>query len=123
MLEALLLVLDGDFERPLYSDPEIDEQDEDWLAHFAELIEEVSEGERRSEGTVEVEEWIFGYKVLSRFGLAFCAVVTDDVPPATVIAYLGDLAKQYTDEVDDIRDPDLDGLGDLIVDVIPPWEE
>jgi hypothetical protein len=123
MLEALLLVLDGDFERPLYAEPEVDDQDEDWVSRFAGLAEEVAEGNRRSEGHVIEDEYIFGYKILSRFGLAFCAVVTDDVPAASVTAYLASLAKQYSDEVDDLRDPDLDGLGDLIVDVIPPWEE
>ncbi|TNE92557.1 MAG: hypothetical protein EP330_01030 [Deltaproteobacteria bacterium] len=123
MLEALLLVLDADFERPLYAEPEIDEIDEEWIARLVAIVDEVAEGDRRADGCDQYEEWHLGYKVLSRFGLAFCAVVTDDVPAAEVQTYLNNLAKQYTDEVDDIRDPDLDGLGDLIVDVIPPWEE
>ena len=42
---------------------------------------------------------------------------------AGFIVYLQQLAKRYMDEVDDWRSPDKAGVADVVVDVIPPWEE
>lgn len=123
MLEALVLVLDGDFELPLYADPDVEDIDPDVLARFVQFVDEVAEGDRKPEGIEHLEEWHLGYKVVARTGVAFCAQVTDDVEAAEVTAYLNGLARLYADEVDDPRNPDSDGLGDLLLDVIPPWEE
>ncbi|MCO4746024.1 MAG: hypothetical protein KC912_14610 [Proteobacteria bacterium] len=123
MLEALIIALDGDFERPLYAEPEVGDCDPDLVAMVGACVEEVFEGERKAEGTKLYEEWRLGWKVQVRLGLAFCAVVTDDVSASDLSKYISAIAQQYGDEIDDARSPDSDGIADLLVDVIPPWED
>ena len=38
-------------------------------------------------------------------------------------SYLDELSQLYMDEVDDPRNPERVGLEDLLLDVIPPWED
>jgi hypothetical protein len=55
--------------------------------------------------------------------VAIVAVVHADVPRRDVERYLKDLTSRYLDEVDDPAHPDRHGVADLLVDVLPPWEE
>lgn len=123
MLQALLLVLDQDLEHPLHSEPEIEELEDEHIARLSIILEEVAEGERRSEGTEVLDDVVLGYRVLTRFGLAFCGIADDGITAAQLMEYLTDLVKAYTDEVDDLRNPDREGIGDVILDVIAPWED
>jgi hypothetical protein len=123
MLEALIIALDSDFEQPLYAEPDVEEVDPDLLEMLGHCVEEVFEGDRKAEGSKVHDEWRLGWKVQTRLGLAFCAIVTDDVSAADLATFLSDIAQHYGDEIDDARSPDRDGIADLLVDVIPPWEE
>jgi hypothetical protein len=55
--------------------------------------------------------------------VSFVAIVTDDVRAADVDRYLLLFSRRYMDQVDDPRNPERDGVEDIVVDVIPPWED
>lgn len=123
MLEAMVIVVDGDFERPVYAEPEFEEVEGELASLMEQVVEEVMDGERRSSGTISFEESTLAFKVRTRLGVAFLALISDDVEQQDVTSFLDDVVRQYLDNVDDARDPDLDGVADLLLDVIPPWEE
>ena len=123
MLEAVYIFLEDDFEDPIYADPEPSELEADLWQALCEAIHEAVDGEGDYEGTVVVEEWRVGWKLVGKIGTAFACVVTDDVSAQDVQGYLTALARHYADEVDDPTEPERDGVADIVVDVIPPWEE
>ena len=90
------------------------------MGGVAPLTRRVACGRRR--GNVEVEGYVVGWRVMVRNALAFVAVV-QDVSGASVERYLKQLQRQYFDEVDDVRKPEREGVADVVVDVIPPWED
>ena len=51
------------------------------------------------------------------------AIVSDDIRSSDVESYLKQVQRRYFDEVDDARRPERDGVADVVVDVIPPWDE
>ena len=59
----------------------------------------------------------------SRIGLTMAAVLDPSIKVTVADRYLKSLFKQYLDEVDDPRQPERSGVADVVVDVIPPWEE
>ena len=61
---------------------------------------------------------------LSRLILTVVCVLTLAASrPAHAETYLLRLADRYMDEVDTPRSPERSGIIDVVVEVIPPWEE
>jgi hypothetical protein len=123
MLLGLYIIIDDEFDRPIYADPDPEEQDLDLWEYAAELVGEALEAERRTLAVHPHGESHVGLLVNHRLQLSFIAIVTDDVPAKSVQLYLEMLHKRYMDEVDDPRRPDRTGVDDVVVDVIPPWDE
>ena len=123
MLHGVYIVLDDDFDHLLYADPDPSELDEDLWHAACEAVDEAIEGEAKAEGILSHGDLLVGYKVHTRFGLSFMAVVESEAGARQVAAYLTQLSKRYFDEVDDARHPDRGGVEDVVVDVIPPWDE
>lgn len=123
MLVGVYIFKDDDFELPIYADPEPDELEPEVWTALAESISDALDGESPAEGHLAQGELIIGWKVLLRMGLSFGVVCEDGVLLQDVETYLRDLSRSYLDEVDDPRHPERDGVEDVVVDVIPPWEE
>ena len=123
MLVGLYIVVDDEVDAPVYADPAPGELDDGVWEKVCELVHDAFDGETDARGTVVVGESLVGWRALPKTGLTFVAVVTDDVRPQQVEFFLQQLAKRYMDEVDDWRAPDKAGVADVVVDVIPPWEE
>jgi hypothetical protein len=124
MLVALFIFVDDDFDLPIYADPERRDVDPDlWQAACDAVSDALDEGDETREGFVRLGETVLGYRVLCGHGLSFVAAVTDDIADRDVSSFLTQLSKRYLDEVDDPRVPDRDGVADVVVDVIPPWDE
>ena len=124
MLLALCIFLDDEFDAPLYADPDRDDVEPDLYTAICETVNDAIEGDRPSSGThTEVEEVRTGWRHHGRSGVTFAAAVSDDISVGDLETYLKDLQRMYFDEVDDPREPEREGVEDVIVDVIPPWEE
>lgn len=123
MLVGLYIIVDDDYDSAVYADPAPSELDDDIWDRIGEIITDVLDGEMEARGTVKVNDAILGWRSLVKTGLTFVAVTTDAVRPQHVEVFLQKLAKRYVDEVDDWRAPDRSGVSDIVVDVIPPWEE
>ncbi len=123
MLQALYIFIDDDFNDPIYADPDSEDVDEDLWHHICEAVNDALEGDAKSDGSRVVGETRFAWKVFLKTGLSFVVATDDEVKPSLLDKYLVQLSRQYMDEVDDIRHPDRDGVADVVVDVIPPWED
>lgn len=123
MLVGVYIIVDDEYGAPIYSDPNPAELDEGVWGRICEIVEDVLDGDKDSRGTAKIGESLIGWRALVKSGITFVAVVTDDVKTQHVEIYLQKLAKRYADEVDDWRSPDKAGVVDVVVDVIPPWEE
>jgi hypothetical protein len=123
MLIGLYIFVDEEFSDPLYADPDPEDLEEDYWSAVCEAVVEALEGDREAVGVVQRGEAWLGWRTMPRSGLSFVAVVTDDVKPASVAGYLQHLARTYMDEVDDPLNPERDGVEDVVVEVIPPWED
>ena len=125
MLVALFIFVDEDLEDPLYADPEADDLEPEVWERVAELIQDVSEGDADGDGTDTIDaadDAVIGWRLVPKTGLSFVAVV-QDATASQVERYLKALQKRYFEEVDDVRRPEREGVDDVVVDVIPPWEE
>ena len=123
MRVALLITVDEDLEAPLYGDPPLDELPDGVASGLSELSTDVFDGEVARRGGMVVDEHRIGWKMTARVGVLFLCAVTSEVDERDLKAYLDELTELYMDEVDDPRNPERDGLEDLLVDVIPPWED
>ncbi|MEQ1566732.1 MAG: hypothetical protein ABMA64_13910 [Myxococcota bacterium] len=123
MLVGVYILVDDEYDAPIYADPSPAELDDGVWPMVCEVVQDVLDAEREVRGTVVVGESLIAWRALLKTGITFVAVVTDDVKPQQVEVYLSKLARRYADEVDDWRTPDKAGVSDVVVDVIPPWEE
>lgn len=123
MLVGLYIFVDDDFDDVIYKDPNPEDLDEGLWEAICVTTNEAVEGDTEPDGHKAWGEYHIGWKFISRVGLTFVAVVTDDVRVQSVDAYLRDLSRRYLDEVDDAREPEREGVADVVVDVIPAWEE
>ncbi len=123
MLVGLYIFLDDEFGDPVYADPKPDDQESDLWQAACEAVNDALDEERESHGVITVGENRVGWHSLVRQGVSFVAMVTDDVKASDVERYLSNLARRYADEVDDVRNPERSGVEDVVVDVIPPWED
>jgi hypothetical protein len=123
MLIGLYIFVEDDFDDPVYADPNPAELDEDVWVAGCESIQDALDEEGELQGVRRVGESLVAWRVLPRSEIGLLAIVTDDVKPPSVLAYLSLLGRRYLDEVDDPKSPERDGVADVVVDVIPPWEE
>ncbi|MCB9668300.1 MAG: hypothetical protein H6736_21900 [Alphaproteobacteria bacterium] len=121
MLHFLAIFVDDELKSPIYADPEPQELEPDLWAKVADLVVDAQDGELRAEGAERHGDMLIGWRAMVRNGLTFVCVV-EDVEEADVKVYLKELAGRYFDEVDDVRHPERDGVADVVVDVIPPWD-
>lgn len=122
MLLGLYIFVDDDVGDPVYADPPRSELDDAVSVRVGEILQDLSDGEIDARGTQKVGETVIAWRSLTKTGITFVAV-TDGVRTQAVELYLQKIAKRYMDEVDDPRSPDRGGVSEVVVDVIPPWEE
>jgi hypothetical protein len=123
MLLGLYIFLDDDFDDAVYGDPDPADLDSLLWEAACEAVNDALEEQGAAHGVVVVGESRVGWLVHVRQGISFVAMVTDDVRGSDVERYLSHLSRRYMDEVDDPRSPERDGVADVVVDVIPPWED
>lgn len=123
MIEGLYIFVDDDFIDPVYADPASEDLEPDLWEGLCTHVTDALEGDGKAEGTVKRGEVLYGWRTVLRNGLTFAAVVTDDVSPKHLLKYLQELQQHYYDEVDDLREPEREGVSDIVVDVIPVWED
>ncbi len=123
MLLGLYIVRDDEFEDPLYADPAPRELDEELWEALCEVSNDAQEGTEVHEGVRAVGEAWIGWRFHEPSGLSFLAAVSDEVRSSQVSAVLARLARRYLDEADDPREPDRHGVVDVVIDVVPPWDE
>jgi hypothetical protein len=124
MLVGLYIFIDDDFDSPVFAEPSLDEIDEDLWEFVRERTNDAVEGDADAQGVVSAgDRMMLGWRHLVKWGVSFVCVVSSDVKTSQINGYLRALAKEYLDEVDDVRRPDRTGIKDVLVDVIPPWED
>lgn len=123
MLLGLYIIVDEDTSDPVYADPPMGELDDAIASRIREIVQDVADGELDARATQKVGEALIAWRSLTKTGITFVCAVTDDVRGQAVELYLQKIAKRYMDEVDDPRSPDRGGVSEVVVDVIPPWEE
>ena len=123
MAHSLYILRDDDFDAPIYADPPVDELDEEVWDSIVHVVHEAVEHNGSRSGTTEVlDQWI-AWKMIPRSGVTFVIVMEDDHDQTDIQEYLQELSNHYVGEVDDVRFPDDEGLSDVIVDIIAPWDE
>lgn len=124
MVVGLYIFVDDEFDDPVYADPkDKDELDSALWEAACQAVTDALDEESPSDGINAVAEHWVGWRSIVKQGISFVAVVSDDVRQQDVERYLSQLARRYMDEVDDPRNPERDGVEDVVVDVIPPWED
>jgi len=123
MLVGMYILVDDEYGSPIYAEPPPSELDDGVWHQVCELVQDVLDGEQETRGTLQQGEMLIGWRSLLKTGITFVAVVSAGVRPQLIELYLQKLAKRYADEVDDWRSPDKAGVADVVIDVIPPWEE
>lgn len=120
---GVFIIVDDEYDSPIYADPKPTELDEGVWERICGIVEDVLDGECDARGTVAAGETLIGWRALTKTGITFVTIVPDDIRPQLVELYLQKLAKRYAEEVDEWRSPDKGGVADVVVDVIPPWDE
>lgn len=120
---GVFIIVDDEYDSPIYADPKPTDLEEGLWEKICGIVEDVLDGEGEARGTILVGENLVGWRALTKTGITFVAVVPDDVKAQQVELYLQKLAKRYAEEVDDWRSPDKGGVADVVIDVIPPWDE
>jgi hypothetical protein len=123
LLLALCILLDDEFEFPIYTEPPADDMDVELWDGICELVQEILDGDREKSGSLELGESRIVWRHLARLGLTFVAAAADDLSVQTLDKYLKAVSNRYQDEVVNLRNPERDGVADVVLDVIPPWEE
>ncbi|MEZ4239654.1 MAG: hypothetical protein R3F59_26570 [Myxococcota bacterium] len=123
MLLGLYIIVDDDVEDPVYAEPNPADLDDGVWEKVCETVEALIDGDADARGSTSVGEAVVAWRAMVKLGLTFVAVVSDDVKVSQIDAYLTKLAKRYVDEVDELRTPDRGGVADVVLDVVPPWED
>ncbi len=123
MLVGLYIFVDDDFDRPVFADPDPEELDAKLWDAGVEALQDALDDEGPVSGCEEVAGHWVSWKLHTKMGVSFLAIVRSDVPQGDVKTYLKLVHKAYFDEVDDARNPDREGVEDVIIDVVAPWED
>lgn len=124
MGQAIWIFRDDEFNAPIFADPTREDLEDDALWETAcEHVLEAFEGDgARFDTTTEGTSRI-GWKAHARTGITLVVAVPAEVAVSELKGFLSDLMQRYMDEVDDARFPEPAGVEDIVVDVIPPWED
>jgi hypothetical protein len=120
---GVYIFLVGDYDRPLYAEPDLGDEDPGLWVTLCEAVEEAADGDRPRSGTEEEGEVRFGWRLPPKTGLAFVATVDASVAAKHLDAYLAELTERYLDEIVDRRNPEPDDVEAVIIDVVLPWED
>ena len=123
MLAGLYIIVDDDINRPIYGDPDSGELEPVLWETAVEALQDALEDDGPTQGVVDVSEHRVGWRIHTKMGVAFIAIVHDEVSSAHLKQYLKEIQSAYFDEVDDARNPDREGVEDVIIDVVAPWED
>ena len=123
MVVGLYIFVDDEFETPLYGDPAPEDCDPVLWEAACEKVNDALDEEGDAVGHRTVAEHHVAWHSFVKQGVSFVAIVTDDVRAVEVDRYLLNFSRRYMDQVDDPRNPERDGVEDIVVDVIPPWED
>lgn len=120
----LFLFRDDEFADPIYAEPDPDDiEDELWTA-ACEAVQDAFTGDGKASGVITEGEHYIGWKLHSGTGVSVVVVVeAGDLTKKVVESHLSAVLRRYLDEVDDARFPEVNGVADVVVDVIPPWDE
>ena len=113
--------LDDDIQDPIYAEPPLEDLDDDGEA-VKEVVAESVDGDLAVRGVQATEDGHVAWQHKSRTGLTFVAITTE-CGGSALQRYLSEVIRAYEDEVDDVRNPDRDGVVDVILSVEPPEEE
>lgn len=122
MSNGVFIFVDDDFSRPLYADPDPEDVDSELFESICEHITEVLEDDGDLKGSGSQGDVRYAWSTHLDSGLSFVAFA-EGIPARRLTSYLKSVSQRYFDEVDDVRTPDRAGVEDVVVDVIPPWEE
>jgi hypothetical protein len=123
MLQGVYIIVDDDFSDAVYADPPIEDLDAQTFEALCEAINDAIEGDGEVNGHRIIDDFRIGWRYQARLGLAFAAIVSEDVGPTQLDRYLKGVSRHYLDEVDSPRDPEREGVADVVADVIPPWDD
>ena len=123
MDHILYILRDDDFDTPIFAGVPIDDLDEELWNAVMELVHDAVENEGPRNGFAEIQDHWIGWRHLARSGVSFVAILEEEYDKGAVDEFLVELSTHYLGEVDDVRFPDTEGLEDVLVDVIPPWDE
>ena len=119
---GVLIFLDDDFAHPLYANPDPEDVDSELFRAICERVSDAMEDDGPVNGSVRQGDVRIAWRVHLGTGLTFAAFA-DDVKHRRLDGYLKSVSQRYFDEVDDVRSPDRNGVEDVVIDVIPPWED
>lgn len=122
MPNGVLIFVDDDYARPVYAQPDPGELDTELFDTICERLTDALDGEGDARGSEKMGDHRFGWSTHLKSGLSFVAFA-ENVTRRRLDAYLKSVSQRYFDEVDDVRSPDRVGVEDVVVDVIPPWED
>ncbi len=120
---GVYIVVEDEFADPIYAEPDPEDLEEGLWERACEIVLEAIEGGGEIRGALVESGVLLGWRTLPKAGLSFLAFSPQEIGRARLEAYLKDLSQRYLDEVDDVRRPERAGVADVVVDVIPPWEE
>jgi len=115
---------DDEFLSPIHADPDQGDLDDPalWQAMCEHVLEAVDGDGPRVGGDTQ-GEWRVFWRVHARSNVTFVVIAPLEVKVGFLRRFLQDLQQAYVDEVDDMRFPDPGGVSDIIVDVLPTWED
>lgn len=124
MSHGVWIFRDDEFDSPLYAEPSREDlEDEPLWQVICEYVLDAVDGDGPRFEVVDHNGDKVGWKLHARLGISFVVRAPGDQLVSDVKQFLTELAQRYFDEVDDARFPDLGGVDDIVVDVIPPWED
>lgn len=121
MLLGLYIIVDDDFDVPVFADPASEDIDESAWTVACECVNDALDGDGPVRGAQESGEVVLAWLTKRKVGLSFLGFASD-VSSSDLSEYLKMVSTRYEDEVEDLREPDRAGVADVIVDVIPPWD-
>ncbi len=120
---GVYIFLDGDYDRPLYAEPDLADDDAGLWEVLCEAVEEATDGDRPRKGSAVEGALRFGWRLIPKTNLAFVVTVDESVSAAHLDTYMSDLTERYLDEIIDIRRPEAEGMETILIDVVAPWED
>ena len=122
MSNGVFIFVDDEYARPLFADPDPDDVEPEVFDAICERITEALEDEGAPRGSRTLGDVRLAWSTHLSSGLSFVAFA-EGIAEKRLDAYLQSVSQRYFDEVDDVRSPDRVGVEDVVIDVIPPWED